>query len=183
MRRSLAPSGQRNLPVTIDDEDWSYDEDWVAARARGDRAAMDSIAAEYHTALRIEVGDHESCADGLFGRPVPQILLLHANSVGVAQWDRLFTWLEHTGHRFATADEVLADSAFAAPHAYVGRYGCSLWYRLLDGRRRAKAQVAVRQLLDDSATNWNKGDLDAFCGRIDPSVSSVACSTMSLHIS
>ncbi len=163
MRRYLDASGQRNLTVTIDDEDWSYEEGWVAARKSGDQAAMDSIATDYHTALRMETADHESRGDDLFGRPVPQILLLHANSVGVAQWDRLFTWLEHTGHRFATADEVLADSAFAAPHAYVGRYGCSLWHRLLDGRRRAKARAAVQQLLDDSAANWNKGDLDAFC--------------------
>lgn len=163
MRRYLVASGQRNLTVTIDDEDWSYEADWVAARARGDRAVMDSVAAEYHNALHMEVADHESRGDGLFNRPVPQILLLHANAVGVAQWDRLFTWLERTGHRFASADEVLADSAFAAPQAYVGKYGCSLWHRLLDGQRRAKAQAALRQLLDDSAANWNKGDLDAFC--------------------
>lgn len=163
MRRYLERSGQRNLPVTIDDEDWSFEEGWIAARRRGDRAALDSIAAEYHTQFRLEVRDHEARGDELFDRRTPQILLLHANEIGTAQWDALFAWLERTGHRFATADEVLADSAFAVPHEYVGRYGCSLWHRLRDQRRRDAARAAIAGLLDASAAAWNRGDLDAFC--------------------
>jgi hypothetical protein len=120
----------------------------VEARTRKDRAALDSIGAEYQSQLRLEVRDHEERGDELFGRPTPQILLLHANEVGTAQWDALFTWLERTGHRFATSDEVLADSAFATEPPYVGRYGCSLWHRVLDDRRRDRARVAVAALLD-----------------------------------
>src|SRR5262249_28023019 len=32
-----------------------------------------------------------------------------------------------------------------------------------DARRRDKARTAIRTLLSESAANWNKGDLDAFC--------------------
>jgi uncharacterized protein (TIGR02246 family) len=163
MRDYLATSGQRNLPVSIDNEDWSYEAAWVDAERRGDRVALDSLAAEYHDALRLETRDHETLADELFGRQVPQILLLHANAVGAAQWDRLFGWFERSGHRFATADEVLSDSAYAAPHAYLGAYGCSLWHRLADERRRNRARSAIEKLLDDSMRHWNSGDLEAFC--------------------
>lgn len=163
MRQYLAGSGQRDLPVTIDDEDWSYEEAWVKATAARDHAAQDSVTAAYQQALQLEIQDHESRGDELFGRQTPQILLLHANAVGVAQWDRLFTALERSGHRFASADEVLADSAFATPHEYVGRYGCGLWHRIADQRRRGKIQAAVQGLLDESAAQWNAGDLDAFC--------------------
>jgi peptidoglycan/xylan/chitin deacetylase (PgdA/CDA1 family)/ketosteroid isomerase-like protein len=163
MRRYLERTNQRDLPVTIDNEDWSFEPDWVAARERGDRSALDSIAAEYHAQLRLEVRDHEAHGDDLFGRPTPQVLLLHANEIGTAQWDALFTWLERTGHRFASADEVLADSAFAVPHEYVGRYGCSLWHRLRDERRRHQARAVIADLFGASAAAWNRGDLDAFC--------------------
>jgi uncharacterized protein (TIGR02246 family) len=163
MRDYLRRSGQRDLPVTIDNEDWSYDAAWRQAASNADRAAMDSIAAEYHLSLQLETRDHEAVGDELFGRRVPQILLLHANTVGAAQWDRLFTWFERTGHRFATADEVLADSAFSVPHAYVGAYGCGLWYRLYDQRRRNRARSAIETLLAGSARHWNAGDLAAFC--------------------
>ena len=163
MREYLRRSGQRDMPVTIDNEDWSYDAPWREAESKGDRAAMDSIATEYHLGMQLETRDHEAVSDDLFGRPVPQIVLLHANAVGAAQWDRLFTWFARSGHRFAGADEVLADSAFAVPHEYVGAYGCGLWYRLADQRRRDRARTAIQKLFDDSSRHWNSGDLDAFC--------------------
>ena len=63
----------------------------------------------------------------LFGRRVPQVLLLHGTAVGAAQWDRLFGWLAERGYRFATADEVLADPAFAEEHCFLGPRGPGLW--------------------------------------------------------
>lgn len=162
MREYLAASGQRNLTVTIDNEDWSYDEAWIKATTAHDTAAQDSLTAAYQQALRLETEDHEARGDGLFGHVTPQILLLHANTVGTAQWDRLFTALERSGHRFVPVDQVLADSAFAVPHEYVGRYGCSLWHRLADQKRRDKIRAAVQALLQESAAHWNAGDLDAF---------------------
>ena len=78
---------------------------------------------------------------------MPQVLLLHANEVGAAQWDALFTWLEGRGYRFAGADEVLADPAFTAPHRFVAGPGGSLWYRLRRERGSEKAREPVTALL------------------------------------
>ncbi len=166
MRAWLAKTGQRNMPVTIDDQDWSYEEPWVAAGRRGGPDGAEEqkrIADDYHAALRLEIEHHEGVGDALFDRVTPQVLLLHANAIGAAEWDRLFTWLEETGHRFAAADEVLADPAFADPPAYVGDFGCSLWDRIRDGRRRAEAEKQVRGLLERQIAAWNRGDLDEFC--------------------
>jgi uncharacterized protein (TIGR02246 family) len=163
MRLYLAQSGQRNLPVTIDDQDWSFERPWVEARRRNDVAAQDSLARAYQTALRMAIVEFESLGDELFQRQTPQILLLHANQVGAAQWGALFAWLEKTGHRFASAHEVLADSAFTVPHEFIGPYGCSYWDRLLDQRRRDKARKQLRSLMRESAAAWNRGDFEAFC--------------------
>jgi ketosteroid isomerase-like protein len=123
---------------------------------------MAEVGEEYQAALRTEVRDQEARGDRLFGRPVPQILLLHANEVGAAQWDRLFTWLEARGDRFAAADEVLADAAFADPPRYVGPSGFGLWDRLAALRRATDARDAVAALLKTQADAWNRGDLEAF---------------------
>ena len=171
MRAWLAKTGQKNLPVTIDDQDWSYEEPWVQAGRRGGAAGaaeQKRIAEDYHAALRLEVDHHEGVGDALFERQTPQILLLHANAIGAAEWDRLFTWLEETGHRFATADDVLADPAFSDPPAYAGPFGCSLWDRMRDGRRRAAAEAEVRALLEKQIADWNRGDLEAFCAVYAP---------------
>jgi uncharacterized protein (TIGR02246 family) len=167
MREYLDRSGQRTVPVTIDDQDWSYEGRWVNARRSGDTAAIAQVAEEYQAALRVEVLAQSETGDNLFGRPVPQILLLHANEVGAAQWDGFFAWLESRGYRFARADDVLADEAIAAPQRYVNDPGGSLWYRVAHERQAAKAGEQVTRLLETQAAAWNRGDLAEFCAVYD----------------
>ncbi|MBW8875534.1 MAG: DUF4440 domain-containing protein [Acidobacteria bacterium] len=162
VRAYLARSGQRNLPVTIDDQDWMFEKPWVEARRKDDRKEMDRVGDEYQESLHVEVRDQEARGDRLFGRPVPQILLLHANEVGAAQWDRLFTWLEKRGYRFARADEVLADAVFKDDPRYVGDASFGLWDRFIALRRARDAQSGVEALLQTQSEAWNRGDLDAF---------------------
>jgi peptidoglycan-N-acetylglucosamine deacetylase len=163
MRAYLERSGQRTAPVTIDDQDWSFEERWVTAGRAGDAAALARIAEEYQLALRSEVLAQTAEGDELFGRVTPQVLLLHANQVGTAQWDALFTWLEGRGFRFATADEVMADAAISTPHHVASGPGGSLWYRLRRERGSEKARAAVAELLQQQAAAWSRGDLEAFC--------------------
>lgn len=162
-RQALARDGLSNLPVTIDTQDWSFEAPFLEARKRGDPAALAEVGARYQRALRVAVEHHERHGDALFGRPTPQILLLHANAVGAAEWDALFTWLEATDHRFAAADEVLADPAFAEAHGFVFRHGTSLWDRLQHERDWAAARREIHTLLETQAQAWTRGDLEAFC--------------------
>jgi peptidoglycan/xylan/chitin deacetylase (PgdA/CDA1 family)/ketosteroid isomerase-like protein len=161
VRAYLARSGQRSLPVTIDDQDWSFEKPWIEAKDAKARARA-RVGEEYQEALHVEVRDQEGRGDRWFGRPVPQILLLHANEVGAAQWDRLFTWLEERGYRFATPDEVLADAAFAEEPRYAGPSGFGLWDRLAALRRAGDARSAVEALLKTQSDAWNRGDLETF---------------------
>ncbi|HXY41125.1 MAG TPA: polysaccharide deacetylase family protein [Vicinamibacteria bacterium] len=163
VRAWLARTGQRNLTVTIDDQDWSFEEPWVAARRKGDAGAMAAVSQDYLSALRLMVRHHEGNGDRLLGRTAPQVLLLHANEVGSANWDALFSWLEETGHRFAGADEVLADAVFADLPRLPASHGFSLWDRLTAVRRDGEARQQVTRLLDEQAAAWTRGDLEAFC--------------------
>lgn len=163
VRKALAESGQRAVPVTIDNQDWSFERPWVEARRVGDHVALERIGEEYQVALRLEVLTQTALGDELFGRAVPQILLLHANDVGVAQWDSLFTWLRQRGYRFAQAEEVLADAAFARPPDFIGTHGPGLWQRIAHDRGREQSRMVVLDLLGEQAAAWNRGDLDSFC--------------------
>jgi peptidoglycan/xylan/chitin deacetylase (PgdA/CDA1 family)/ketosteroid isomerase-like protein len=164
MRAYLEASGQRNLPVTIDNQDWSYERPWVEARRAADEEAAARVAEAYHEALHVSVRHHEHQGDRLLGRAVPQILLLHANAVGAAQWDRLFSWLEKRGYRFAHVDEVLADPVFAEPHRFVGSRGFGLWDRLIHERWQAAARQEIEAVLRDQEQAWSRGDLEGFVG-------------------
>ena len=162
-RVALAAAGVTNLPVTIDNQDWSFEAPFVEAARGGDAARQRAVIDDYLAALRAAVRHHERRGDALLGRTSPQILLLHANAVGAAAWDDLFAWLASTGHRFASADEVLADPAFSLPHLFVARYGTSLWDRLAHEREEQRVGEALARLLDAQTGAWNRGDLDAFC--------------------
>ena len=163
MRGYLKETGQRNLPVTLDNQDWSYDAPWTAARQSGDTAEASAVARDYHAALRISIRHHERRGDRLLGRTTPQILLLHANAVGAAEWGRLFAWLEQTGHRFAGADEVLVEPTLADPPAVVAPYGYGTWDRLWQERGEVQAREETVALLRTQAEAWNAGDLEEFC--------------------
>lgn len=163
MRRYLGETGQRNLPVTIDDQDWSFDGPWQQAGRAGDLKLKEELAQDYHAALRLAVRHHERQGDELLGRALPQVLLLHANAIGGAEWPRLFEWLRATGHRFAAADEVLADPVFAELPPVVAPYGYGLWDRLGALREEAEAREQVSALLKGQAEAWTRGDLEAFC--------------------
>lgn len=167
VRQALRASNQRVMPVTIDTQDWSFEEPYVTALRGGNAAAARDVAAECLAALKLAVRHHEERGDALFGRTTPQILLLHANAVGTAVWDDLFAWMERNDHRFAAADEVMADPVFSEEPRFLARYGCSLWDRLGHERDVKESDDAVRKLVADQVEAWNRGDLAAFTSVYD----------------
>ena len=91
------------------------------------------------------------------------MLLIHANGVGAANWDAMFTWLAARGHRFAPADEVLADDTFRDLPIDPAHWGYGHYHRLAKLRRAAEARSEIAGLLQTQAAAWNRGDPEAFC--------------------
>jgi uncharacterized protein (TIGR02246 family) len=80
----------------------------------------------------------------------------------------MFTWLAAHGHRFATADDVLADETFRDLPIDPARSGYGHYTRLAKLRRHAAARSEVAAVLDVQAAAWNRGDLEAFCAVYAP---------------
>jgi peptidoglycan/xylan/chitin deacetylase (PgdA/CDA1 family) len=167
MREWLQATGQRSVPVTIDTQDWSFEEPWVTAERKADTAHLARLAEDYQHALRLQALLYTAAGDALFERPTPQVLLIHANAVGAAQWDALFTWMKGRGFRFAPPDEVLADPALAETPLFLARHGGSLWDRIRHVRRQATAREQIAALLEKQAVDWNRGDLAGFTSVYD----------------
>lgn len=158
----LDEHGLRNLPVTIETQDWAFEEPWVAAERGRDRKAAARVVAEAQASLITSVRHQEHEGDRLGGRALPQVLLLHANALGTRTWDPLFTGLEETGHRFAPADEVMAHPIFSEAHGYLAYSGGSHWMRLRHERELEATRAALSALLRSQAEAWSRGDLDGF---------------------
>lgn len=79
----VAGDGGCPLLITVDDLPIA------AGGLHPDPAARERIVEQYHETLHLSVLHHRNQARRLFGRDVPQILLLHANAIGAGQWGRL----------------------------------------------------------------------------------------------
>jgi hypothetical protein len=78
--------------------------------------------------------DYTGLADRLFGRSIPQILLLHMNFINSMVLDELLGKFKAEDWAFTTLDEALADPIYALPDPYIGPKGLSWLERLASGR-------------------------------------------------
>lgn len=118
----------RNLkftPFTIDNDDWIFAKVYAEARARGDQEAMRRIRAEYVPYMIRMFEFYETYAQELFGRDIPQVMLLTPSRLVADSFDDLVAMINARGYRFVTMDEATADQAFKSPDTYTGRTGIS----------------------------------------------------------
>ena len=73
----LAQLGYVNVPVTIDNDEWQFNADYIGALAAGDAAAATDIAAEYIAHMQERTRHYRNLAQDALGRDVKHILLLH----------------------------------------------------------------------------------------------------------
>lgn len=125
LSRHLAANGYRVAPVTIDNQEWVYAAVYTHALSRGDEALAERVADAYVDHLIESMRFYEELSTAVFGREIPQILLLHANPLNADHLGAVLAMLENRGYRFVSLSEAVADSAYARPDTYVGPRGLS----------------------------------------------------------
>lgn len=117
VRAHLFARGYRIAEVTIDFEDW----EWFSAEARCGGAGSERDVAKlrklYRDNAREALLAADSLARKLFGRPIRQILLLHAGAFTAEMIEDLLRDYEALGVRFVSLDAALDDPAYRLdPH-------------------------------------------------------------------
>jgi len=127
----LAERGYALAPFTVEDVDYAFDDLYRAAG--GDTASQARIGRTYLAHFDTAMAFGERLSRETFGREIPQVLLLHADDLNALYLGRLLAHLEARGYRFVSLKTALADSAYATPDGYVGRYGISWLHRWRKG--------------------------------------------------
>ena len=65
----------------------------------------------------------------LFGREIPEVLLVHANMLNAERFGDLAAMFERRGYRFITLDRALEDEAYRSPDTFVGTGGITWIHR------------------------------------------------------
>ncbi len=82
---------------------------------------------------------YEAQSMAIVGYELPQILLLHANSLNADGLGRLLESLIGRGYRFVSLAEALRDPAFSLPDTYSGPAGITWLHRWAITRGLAKS--------------------------------------------
>ena len=124
----LAARGYRIAPHTVENSDFIFNVVFVRAQAAGDRALAARVRDAYVDLTMGATLFAENASQTLFGRAIPQTMLLHANTINAEVLDTMLSRLEARGYRFITLEDATADAAYATPDTMVTTSGPTwLW--------------------------------------------------------
>jgi len=125
----LAEHGYRVAPVTIDNGEWIFARAYAWAVRDKKRRKQKKLADAYVAYMERKTDYWERQASSLFGRDIPQILLVHANRLNADHFDRIAAMLEKRGYRFGTLEAAVGDPAYASADTFIGAGGISWIHR------------------------------------------------------
>jgi peptidoglycan/xylan/chitin deacetylase (PgdA/CDA1 family) len=128
IEKFLAARGYRIAPHTIENSDFVFNRIYALAVAKRDSALATKVRAAYLEFSIAATAFAETIPPKIFGRDVPQTLLLHANDLNADALDELLKRLEGRGYRFISLEQAMADPAYQTADTLVSSFGPTwLW--------------------------------------------------------
>jgi peptidoglycan/xylan/chitin deacetylase (PgdA/CDA1 family) len=116
----LSSHGYTVAPVTVDNDEFVYAAAYATALRRGKSADAARIADDYLRYMDQVFTFFEDVSRRVTGREIPQILLLHANTLNADRFDALAAALRQRGYRFVSVAEALEDPVYRLRDEFVG---------------------------------------------------------------
>ena len=116
----MASRGIVVAPVTIDNNDYLYNQRLVDAKAAG---RMIDVRDEYLDHMMEAAAYYDAKGRTKMGRRVKQVLLLHMNYLNSLYLDDLLQHFRDDGWSFITFEEALKDEVYRLKYDYVGAQG------------------------------------------------------------
>jgi len=129
IEKFLASRGYKITPHTIENSDFIFNVDYVLAMRDKDGAAAAKIRNAYLDFTIAATEFAEKISPQVFGREVPQTLLIHANDLNADCLAELLSRFEARGYRFITLDEAMKDPAYATKDTSVSKMGPTWFVR------------------------------------------------------
>jgi len=123
----LSARGYKIAPHTIENSDFVFNLPYARAGASGSDARARLLQAYFEFTVATS-RFAEQIAPAVFGREIPQTLLLHACDITADSLERILSDFERRGYRFISLDTAMADPAYQTPDTFVTKFGPTwLW--------------------------------------------------------
>ena len=145
----LKQRGYEVAACTIDNEDYLFNVAYIQMLAKKDDASAAKLRAEYLAYTAVEIDYYASLHKQIFGREIPQVMLLHANRLNADVIGKILTIFEEKQYRFVTLEAAQSDPAYRVPDTFVTKFG-PMW-----GYRWAKElDIKVDGSLESEPPSW-----------------------------
>ena len=119
----LSARGYKVTPHTIENSDFIFNVPYAHALQKGDKALAKRLRDAYLDFTIAATEFAEKISPEVFGREIPQLLLIHSNSINADCLDELLQKLEARGYTFVSLDQVMADPAYQTKDTFVTKTG------------------------------------------------------------
>lgn len=125
----LAKHGYTIAPITFDNADYIFSRAYDIAFDKKDKKLMKRVGDAYVPYMESKLEYWERQSVKLFGREIPQTLLIHANFINSDYFDELAAMFVRRGYKFVDLETALKDDAYKLPDTFVGGAGISWLHR------------------------------------------------------
>ncbi|WAC75687.1 polysaccharide deacetylase family protein [Roseateles sp. SL47] len=150
----LSARGYTVAPFTIEHDDYLYACVYDKLTLNQDEERTSAVIENYLAHLEVSVRVYESMSDQLFGRQIPQILLIHATRLNADALDAMLMKLEDMGYRFVSLETALLDAAYQTPTKESRQFGPSWlarWARAMPKKLTVYGQPDPKDATADMA--------------------------------
>jgi peptidoglycan/xylan/chitin deacetylase (PgdA/CDA1 family) len=129
IEKFLETRGYKVTPHTIENSDFIFNVGYALALQKGDQALAKRLREAYLDLTFAATEFAEKISPEIFGREIPQILLIHVNDITADCLDEMLLRFAKRGYTFVTLDKVMADPAYQTKNDYVSSYGPTWLFR------------------------------------------------------
>jgi hypothetical protein len=106
-----------------------FNASYIQMLAKKDDAQAAKLRAEYLAYTAVEIDYYASLHRQIFGREIPQVMLLHANRLNADVLDEILSIFEKKQYGFVPLETAQSDPAYRVPDTFVTKFGPMWGYR------------------------------------------------------
>jgi peptidoglycan-N-acetylglucosamine deacetylase len=134
IRKYLSERGYRVAQVTIDFQDWAWNDPYARCMEKHDAQAVEWLKSSYLNMAVEYVGLGQKMAVMLFGRDIRHVLLLHIGAFDSVMLPALLDSLEKQGFKFVSLQEAEEDPAYQTDPDAALRTGGTLLEQMVESK-------------------------------------------------
>ena len=125
----LRERGYGVATCTVENSDWLFARAYRTMLDGQNGQAARRLRNEYLEYTRKELEYFGELGKQIFGREIPQVMLLHANRLNADALDDVLRIFEKAGYQFVTLQQAQSDQAYKTPEIHFTSYGWMWGYR------------------------------------------------------